>query len=156
MASRTPKHMPRCSARMIFISPSSWTLYCKVKDRAWPLPFKRLFTGLGLLDDFFEQVDVGGEGLATMGGERIRRQGASALKGLGHGGVTGLLQRAHVRRQIAVGHVQRVAHFSEREPRRGRQKRHEGQTPLLVYHAVELEKGFRVHASFFLFSVQKR
>ena len=51
MASRTPKHMPRCSARIIFIrlrvgvravsaAKSFLALYGKVKDHAGPMGFK--------------------------------------------------------------------------------------------------------------------
>src|SRR5438093_769707 len=100
MASRTPKHMPRCSARMIFIFPPTSNAQRKrldfVTQSRRPNVFisvqKNSFPRFGLLNDLFEQVDVGGEGFAALGCERIGRQWPAALKGLGHRGVAGLVQ----------------------------------------------------------------
>src|SRR5256885_9143125 len=133
MASRTPKHMPRCSARMIFIrlgigfrSGSASKSNCFVLQsnrlhRFVCVQRSGLFCRLGLLNDLFEQVDVGGEGSSAARREREGRQWPPALKFLGHRDVAGFLQRAEVRGDVAVGHVQRVAHFSERKLRRGGQ-----------------------------------
>ena len=57
----TPKHMPRCSARMIFIL----TLCHKVKDHDDSNVFKIILFGLVLPDDLFQQIDVISEGFAA-------------------------------------------------------------------------------------------
>ena len=64
MASRTPKHMPRCSARIIFMLKLLILCYHKVNDRTRSVSFKlfSLFT-LGLLEDLLQQVDVVAESL---------------------------------------------------------------------------------------------
>ena len=78
MASRTPKHMPRCCARMIFIMVLRVSQACiqfdfalqsrkPAEGRAAFIP--GLFRTLGLPDDLFEQVDVIGEGFAAGGGQ---------------------------------------------------------------------------------------
>src|SRR5437773_1427586 len=70
MASRTPKHMPRCSALIIFIH------FVSQSKRPYPFQFVQnsfyLFR-LGLLDDFFQQIDVTGEGLLAGRGQGARR-----------------------------------------------------------------------------------
>src|SRR6185437_9864258 len=89
MASFTPKHIPKCSARMIFIIDGAgladliYTLYHKVKDRRHSFLFKR-FLWFVLPDDLLQQGDVFREGFAAGGGQRTRRQRTFILEGFCH------------------------------------------------------------------------
>src|SRR6266850_851990 len=68
---------------------------------------------LVLLDDLLQQVDVIGERLFARGGQGTGSERAVVLKRFGYGDISRLLERADVRGQVAIGHVQGVAHFGE-------------------------------------------
>ena len=68
--------------------------------------------------------------------------------------VAGFLERANVRRQVAIGHIERAAQLGERQLGGGRQHRHDSQPPFLVNNAIELKKCLRVHDSFLRGSVK--
>jgi len=90
------------------------------------------------LDDLLQQIDVAGEGFLAGRRQGAGRERAIVRKRFRDDHVTGLLERAHVRGQVAIGHCERIAHFGERELRRGGQHGHDGQPPFLVNHTVEL------------------
>src|ERR1043166_5624952 len=102
MASRTPKHMPRCVARRtlnliaagVANMRSTWlpdrsfgfTLYHKVTDPYHRLSFKKnqmLFLP-ALLHDLLQQINVAGEGFAPLPRQRVGRERPAFLEGLGH------------------------------------------------------------------------
>ena len=93
-----------------------------------------------LTDDLLQQVDVFGESFAASGRERTSRERTIFFVGFRDGNESFLLKCANMRREIAIRHVQRVAQFCEREFRRRGKRRHDGQSALLVDHAIELEK----------------
>lgn len=108
----------------------------------------------GLLDDLLQQIDVAGESFLAGRRQGAGGQRAIVRKGFRDDHITRFLERAHVRRQIAIRHRESIAHLGERKLRRGGQHGHDGQPPFFVNHTVELEEWFRVHAAFFRFSVK--
>jgi hypothetical protein len=94
-----------------------------------------------------EQIDVSGKRLAALRRQAARGERTLVLKRFRHGNVTRLLQSTDMRRQVAVGHAERVAQFGEGQLRRGGERRHDGQPPFLVYDPIQAEKWFRVHGS---------
>lgn len=107
-----------------------------------------------LLDDLFQQVDVVGEGFVTRRGQRAGCERPIVLKRFRDRKIARFLERADVRRYIAIGHIQGIAHFGERQLGRSGEHRHNRQPPFLVYNAIELEEWFGVHVSSLRFSVK--
>ena len=97
-------------------------------------------------NDVLQQVEVGAERFPAGGGQGISRDGAAGFHALGESDVAGLMQSAEMRGHVAVGHLERVADFGERQQRRRGEQGHDGEPPLLVDDAVEIEKRFRIHA----------
>src|SRR6185369_17521372 len=106
MASRTPKHMPKCSARMIFIlllwpmalAPS--LCIAKLKTTGVLVCSKDFSFRPGLLDDLLQQIDVAGEGFLAGRRQGVGRERAIVRKRFRDDHVTGLLERAHVGGQV--------------------------------------------------------
>src|ERR1017187_2931508 len=90
-ASFTPKHMPKCSARMIFININ---FVSQSKRPRLGRGVQTNLSGLVLPDDLFELVDVFSEGFAARGREGAGGERAVVLKGFGHRHVAGLLEGA--------------------------------------------------------------
>ena len=99
-----------------------------------------------LFDDFFEDADVVGEHLASLGGQSAGRARPTVLKCFGDGDVPGLLKGAKLNAKIAIGQVQAIAKFSERKLRRRREQRHNGKPRLFVDDLVELLERVGVHS----------
>ena len=100
--------------------------------------FKHFLFRFVLLENLFQQADVGGESFASGGGQRTRRERTIVLVGFADGNVAGFLQCADVRGDVPIGHVQRVAQFGERQFGRGGEHGHDRQPPFFVNHTVEL------------------
>jgi hypothetical protein len=137
---------------------SNWQdLLCNTKllTALVPFSFKNFISlRLVLLDDFFQQVDVIGEGFVAGRSQRTGRVRPIVLKRFCYRNVTRLLESADVGRQVPVGHTQRIAHLRERQLWRGSQHGHNRQPPFLVDNAIELEEWFGVHVSSLRFSVK--
>ena len=103
-----------------------------------------LFPRLG--NDVLQQVEVGGEGLPARGGQGVGGDGAAGLHALGEGHVARLMEGTEMRGHVAIRHLERVADLGEGKLRRRGEHGHNGQPPLLVDDAVEIEKRFRIHA----------
>ena len=112
----------------------------KLKTAVVRIRSKEFSFGFILTDDLLQQADVFRKGFAARSRERAGGERTILLVGFGDGDEALLPQRADVRGEIAVRHVQGVAQFGEGKLRRGCERRHDGQSALLVNHAIELEK----------------
>ena len=70
--------------------------------------FKRKLFPPGLLDDLFQQIDVVDKGFTPGGSERTGGEGTVILVGFTHRNIARLLQRADVRGDVSVCHIERV------------------------------------------------
>ena len=127
----------------------TYTLHCKVKDHIGPVAFK-LQAGLrfaDLLDNLFQEVDVGGKRLSAGGGQSEVGLGSAALKCFGYGQIPCFLQGPDVRGDVPVRHAQRVAHLGKGELGGGAKEGEDGQASLLMDHSIQLQERFWIHAS---------
>ena len=105
----------------------------------------RDLSGPVLTDDFLQEADVLGERLAALSRERASGQWAPILKRLRDREEAGLLKRAKMRVQIAVGHRHGGLEVRERQLIRRREHGENGQTTLLVNRPVELGNRIGLH-----------
>jgi hypothetical protein len=115
-------------------------LYRKAQFRQ--AKFSEIFTGLDLLsevEDFFEDAEVGDEGLAAGGGEGVEGLGAAVASEFLAADELGFLQGAEVGDEVAVGHVQLAFKVLKRprlDPRS--EQRHDGEAAFFVDEFIEL------------------
>jgi hypothetical protein len=102
--------------------------------------------GFGLLNDLFEQIDVGGKCLPALGSESVGGQLSTTLKLFGNRYIASFMEGSDMGGNIPISHSQSVPHFGKGQLGRGCQQGHNGQAPFLVDNPVKLEKRFRIHA----------
>jgi hypothetical protein len=102
------------------------------------LIFVQNLFGFILPDNFLQHRNVFGKCLSSGGRQSASRERSPVLIGFGDGNITFLLQGFDVRREISVGHRERVAQFREGQFRRGGEHGHDRQPAFLMNHAVEL------------------
>ena len=93
-------------------------------------------------NDFLQETDVLIEGFAPLSSEGASGERTTVLERFGDGQEAGLLKRAQMRVQVAVGHRYRRLEVGERKFIRRRKHGENGQTTLLVNRPVEL--GYRI------------
>ncbi len=104
-----------------------------------------LFPGFCLLNDAFQKVNVCEERFAAGRSQGAGRQRLFVMEGFGYCDVASLLEGSNMNAQITVCHAQGVPDLGKRKLIRGGQQRHDGQTPLFMDDAIELEKSIGIH-----------